>query len=638
MELLKVIDREWFKQRLTGVVLCVMIAFAVLSARLFYLQVVEGSHFRRLSQYNSIRIHDIAPLRGLIYDRNGSLMAENRPSFNLSIIPRDAAPLEKTIEKLSVYIDVPKEDLMALVYKKKSKRLSFRPVLLKPDISRNALAAIEAHRFELPGVVVAIKPIRHYLQHEYAAHLLGYLGEINLKELKSGRYPECKSGDLVGKFGLEKACEPLLRGKMGGKQVEVNARGQVVRVLNTVDSITGVNINLTIDNKLQKKAVELLKGFAGAVAVLDTSNGGILALVSSPSFDPNSFVSGLTHAQWRELDSNPQMPMQNKSVQGLYPPASTYKIVTAIAGLEKGAIDEHTVFHCSGSHKFGNRVYRCWKRTGHGKVNVVAALAQSCDVFFYQVGQKLGVDILAEYARACGLGSATGINLDNEPQGLIPTALWKKRRVGIPWQRGETLSVAIGQGYNLVTPLQMAVLVSAVGNRGTLYRPRIIKNIISADGTVIDGNNNSVDNITHKAIIEEFAKFGQIEIIGKLPGSSRTLELVRKGLWEVVNGRRGTARTVKIKGIEVSGKTGTAQVFSRKKNTPSDRRDKKRQPMHLRDHAWFVAYAPSDAPRIAVSVIVEHGEHGSSTAAPIAREMIKCYLGEEIAASAVNGP
>jgi penicillin-binding protein 2 len=296
-------------------------------------------------------------------------------------------------------------------------------------------------------------------------------------------------------------------------------------------------------------------------------------------------------------------PLENKAVQGEYPPASTYKIVTAIAGLEEGVIDENTTFFCPGYYNFGDRVYRCWKKGGHGNVNLIKALSESCDVYFYQVGLKVGVDKLARYAKGCGFGSPTGINLDREARGLIPTATWKKRRTGISWQMGETLSVAIGQGYNLVTPLQMLTFTSALAKEGLRYRPLIVKKIETAEG--------------------EVAKKTESRIAGKLPASRKTLEIIKKGLWQVVNSRSGTAWSARTEGIDISGKTGTAQVVGRKKN---DFTFEKELPDHLKAHAWFVSYAPSDDPQIAVAVMVEHGEHGSSTAAPIARELIKTYL------------
>ena len=601
-EYLKSADSDWYRLRLTGAILCVTAAFVVLFLRLFYLQVIDGEELRRLSENNCIRLQNIDPPRGLIFDRNGKLLVDNRASFDLSIILKDAKPIEDTINKLSRYTKTSSEEIQSKIAR--SKGISnYKPVLLKQDIGRNVLAAIEVHKYDLPGVCIDVKPRRHYINKQSAAHLIGYLSEINSGELKSGKYPDCEQGDFIGKFGAEKAYEQYLRGKRGGRQVEVNANGQVVRILNAVDTRPGFDTYVTIDQLLQKQAEKLLEGLAGAVVAMEPGTGRLLAMASSPSFDQNDFVSGMSHEQWGALISNPLKPMSNKAVQGEYPPASTFKIVTAIAGLEEGVIDADTTIFCPGFYKFGNRVYQCWKKGGHGSVNVISALAESCDCFFYQVGQKLGIDRLAWYAKAFGLGSPTGINLDHEAPGLVPTAAWKKRQTGIPWQAGETLSVAIGQGYNLVTPLQMAGLISAIGNGGDRYRPLILKKIVTSTGKVV--------------------LKGKTQVIGRLPASPKTLELVRKGLWEVVNGNQGTARGVRVAGIDISGKTGTAQIFSRKTDEVEREED---IAVHLKSHAWFVAYAPSDDPVIAVAVVVEHGEHGSSGAGPIAKELIRTYL------------
>jgi penicillin-binding protein 2 len=599
---LKTADTDWYKQRLIRVMLCVSGAFFILLIRLFYLQVIQGQELRRLSENNCIRLQSTDASRGMIFDRNGILLVDNRPAFDLSIILKDAKPVDRTIEKLAKLIEVPVSELMKKNDHNKGIS-SYKPILLKQDIGRDALAAVEVRKFDLPGIVVNVKPRRYYIKRQSAAHLIGYLSEINSEELKSGNYPECKGGDFIGKFGVEKGFERFLKGKPGGRQVEVNVMGQVVKVLKTVDALPGQNIYLTIDYILQKKAEALLEGAAGAVVAMDPETGHILVMASSPSFDQNAFVDGMSHKQWESLISNSLRPMENKAVQGEYPPASTFKIVTAIAGLEEGVIDENTTMYCPGYYKYGNRIYRCWRRGGHGSVDIIKALSESCDVFFYQVGQKLGIDRLAFYAKACGLGSATGINLDDEAEGLIPTSAWKKRRTGISWQGGETLSVAIGQGYDLSTPLQMLVLTSALANGGTRYKPLILKSVKTADGDIV---------IQSKK-----------QVIGRLPAGKKTLSIVKKGLREVVNSPKGTGWIAHIKGMDISGKTGTAQIVGRKNDPNVSEKD---IPDHFKAHAWFVAYAPSVNPQIAVAVLVEHGEHGSSAAAPIAREIIRTYL------------
>ena len=596
------IEIEWFKRRLTYILVAIIAVFCLLVVRLFYLQILNGNKYRQLSANNCIRLQTIDAPRGLIFDRHGEMLVDNRPSFDLSIIPKDADPVDKTIAKLAAYIRVPETQLVEKLGAKKGLS-AYKPVVLKRDIGRDMLAAIEVNRFDLPGVMVDVNPTRHYINTQSAAHLIGYMGEINSNELKKEEFAGKKQGDQIGKFGVERSFEHILSGQRGGRQVEVDSSGRTVQVLNAVSAKPGRNIYLTIDKGLQQKAESLMTGKAGAVVAMDPNNGQILALVSSPAFDQNAFAAGLTQKYWRSLISNPLHPMTHKAIQGEYPPGSTYKIVTAMAGLEEGVIDANTVFFCPGQYRLGNRVFRCWKRSGHGKVSVEKALAESCDVYFYQVGQRLGVDRLAWYAKACGLGARTGIRLGHEGDGLIPTAEWKKRKTGVRWQGGETLSIAIGQGFNLATPLQMAVLTSAVANGGYLYRPLIVKEALTAEGELVSR-------------VEK-------QLVGKLPVSNRNLDLIQRGLWQVVNGKRGTARIAKLKDIEISGKTGTAQVFSRKTN---ESMKEEHMAYHLKSHAWFVAYAPAGNPQIAISVLVEHGEHGSSGASPIARDVIATYL------------
>ncbi len=599
---LKTADGDWYKQRIIGLMICVLGAFVLLFVRLIYLQVIAGEELRRLSLNNSIRLQSIDAPRGRVYDRNQSVLVDNRPSFDVSIILRDAAPVEQTIAKLSEHIQIPSADLMTTIKNTKGFS-SYKPVLLKQDIGRNALAALEVHKYDLPGVAVKVNLRRNYINNQYAAHLLGYLSEINSDELNSGKYSGYRSGDLIGKFGVEKTFENVLRGERGGRQVKVNAKGQVVRVLKTVAATPGHDVYLTIDQDVQKKAEELLDGIVGAVVAMEPTSGRILALASSPTFNQSLFVGGISRENWTYLISNPFRPMANRAIQGEYPPGSTYKMVTAMAGLQEGVIDTETTYFCPGFHRFGNRVYRCWKKAGHGTVDIIKALEESCDVYFYQVGQLLGVDRLAWYAKAGGLGARTGIDLDHESPGLIPTAAWKRSRFPEPWQEGETLSVAIGQGFNTASPMQMAVLISAVASGGKRYQPILLEAVKTFDGRLLH--------------------LETPKVVGELPVDENTLRLVQTGLWQAVNGEHGTARRIRMKDISISGKTGTSQVVSRKDDDelPEDQR-----PVHLRPHAWFVAYAPSDDPKIAVAVVVEHGEHGSGAAAPISKEIIKTYL------------
>jgi penicillin-binding protein 2 len=429
------------------------------------------------------------------------------------------------------------------------------------------------------------------------------MGEINSRELSSNMYHGYRAGDFVGKVGIERAYESFLRGAKGGRQVKVNAVGQVVSVLRTVALKPGSNLSLTIDKQLQEHAESLIAGKAGVIIAMAVHTGRILVLVSSPSFNQNAFVDGMSHEEWSRLATHPQRPMENKAIQGEYPPASVYKVVTAIAGLEEGIIKPDTTYGCPGFYAYGDRIFRCWKKNGHGEVDLVSALAESCDVFFYQLGQHLGVDRLAQYARSCGLGQPTGINLDGEANGLVPTSEWKKRRTGISWQGGDTLSVAIGQSYNLVTPIQVLVLTAAIANGGQRYQPMVLSSIDSPSGQPI----------------EEFPA----KTAGKLSAGQKTLDVVRQGMWRAVNTPSGTAYSYRLSVSEMSGKTGTAQLVSRKPGAVvSDEALAESQ----KAHAWFAAYAPAKRPEIAIVVFIEHGEHGSTAAAPIAKSVIETYF------------
>ena len=595
------VDTDWYRSRLFGLMCVMMAAFFLLSVKLIHMQIIKGSYYYELSKDNCIRRKRIMPDRGLIYDRNGHLLVENRPSFNLSITEYDADPLDETVERLCKYLEAEPKDIMNKL--EKGYGGGYEPILIREDIDRNTMAAISAHSFELPGVNIEARARRHYIYPGMASHLLGYLGEVSPREIRERQYKDRQKGDYIGRFGVEKAFETHLSGSAGGRIVQVNAGGQIVEVLDEVSADPGHNIYLTIDYELQQMAETLLGDRVGAVVAMAPDSGEIFAMASSPGFNQNHFVDGMSSEEWKALASNPDEPMMNKALQGEYPPASTYKIITAMAALAEGIVNLDEEIYCPGHYKYGNRLYHCWKEIGHGHLNMVQALSQSCDVYFYQMGKRLGVDTLAKYAHACGLGLPTGISLDLEADGLIPTSQWKLQRFGVPWQGGETLSIAIGQGYNLVTPLQMAVLISAIANGGTQYQPAIFKSIETVEG----------ESITK----------GQSRIIGRLPADQTTLQIIRNGLWHAVNARHGTAYWhVRDKSIEISGKTGTAQIISRKLGEARTENHED----HHKPHAWFIGYAPSDNPQIAVSVLVEHGEHGSSGAGPIAGQLMRHYI------------
>jgi penicillin-binding protein 2 len=603
---IKSIDNDYYRQRLSGPLIVILLSFAILSTRLFYLQIIEGDSYYTKSENNCIRLQRIPPERGLIFDQKGILLVDNRPSFDLEIIPKDAKPYKHVLPTLSKFLQEPQKKLRDRL-KKARGSAAYRPVILKRDVSREVLAKIESNLYDLPGVQIRVTPRRHYV-HRTAVHLIGYLGEINRKELRTKDIKTYRQGDYIGKYGIEKDYETYLRGIQGGRQVEVDVNGRVLKVHVKEKPKPGNNLFLTIDANLQKKVEQLLENKSGAVVAMDPNTGMILAFASKPDFDPNIFVDGMTRQQWNQLITDYQKPLHNKVLQGEYPPGSTYKIVTAMAGLEEKVVSLNEKIECHGHYRLGNRTYRCWKKYGHGWMNLVDAIRESCDVYFYQLGLQVGVDRLAKYAVKCGLGKKTGSGMDLERRGLIPTSKWKLLRTGEPWQKGETLSIAIGQGFNLVTPMQMVCLIAAVANGGVLYQPQFIKSIQTVGG---------------KELFVACPKKN-----GRLPANQKTIQLIQKGLWEVVNKQGGTAFWhARDKDIEICGKTGTAQVMSLEKREEEE--NKSTGNSRYEDHAWFIAYAPSVEARIAVAVLIEHGGHGSSAAAPIAKEVIKSYLGKD---------
>jgi penicillin-binding protein 2 len=538
----------------------------------------------------------------MIFDRQGRILVDNRPAFNLAIIPEDVKDLEKTLDHLGKILDFDHSKSMGKLSSARS-GAPFKPIVIKEEMTRDELAAVEIHRYYLPGVVVQVQPKRSYEVPSFAAHLLGYLGEIGQTQLKEINHLDYKPGDLLGKYGVEMKWEEFLKGQRGGRQVEVDSAGRRLRTLQEVSPVPGHNLVLTLDSRLQLIAENALKGQAGAIVAMNPDNGDILAMVSSPSFDQNQFVIGLTSEEWQTIVNDPLHPLTNKTIQGQYPPGSTFKPVVLAAALENGFVNPDTSFDCWGRYRLGNHTYRCWRKGGHGPLDLYEALVRSCDIYFYQLGQKIGVNLMAEYARRFGLGSKTHIQLGNEALGLIPTSEWKQRRFGIPWQKGEDLVVAIGQGFVLVTPIQMALFYSSIANGGKLVKPRVVQRVEDADGNIV------------KTIESEIRKEQIIR--------PSTLSFLQKALAGVVQEPFGTGRAARQAGIKVAGKTGTAQVI-RMGEDEDENIDE--EPYEFRDHAWFLAFAPLEEPEILVAVLVEHGGHGGSAAAPIAREVMKEYF------------
>ncbi len=578
--------------------------FVTLLMRVWYLQIIKGNEFTELSEKNRVRRTLLAPKRGTIRDRNGEILVSVRPSFNVYLTPEDVPDLKKTLGDLSRFIEIDRD----AVLKKVKGVPSFKNVLVKHDISRKEVAQVEENNLYLPGIKVIVEPLRFYVHGESSAHILGYLGEVSKDHLKKPEYADYQQGDLVGKGGLESILEPYLRGGKGAKEVEVDVTGRELKVLKSLPSQTGNHVTLTLDFRLQKALEDYMKAkddgpFAGSAVVLKVDTGEVLAIASKPSYDPNLFSAGISAKDWKRLINAQSHPLQNKAIDGQYPPGSTYKIITAYAGLQEKLITTEDRVYCPGFYKLGRGRYRCWKRGGHGYMNVHDALVQSCDVFFYSVGNRLGIDTLAKYGRLFGLGSPTGIQLLGEKAGLVPTSSWKEKLKKEQWYPGETISASIGQGYNLVTPLQQVIMMATVVNGGKRFRPMLVKSIHDNSGKVVN-------------------KF-QPELLKDPEFNQKNLKIIREALLGVVNEKKGTAWRARMKSIKVSGKTGTAQVVRLK--SASEYPDKK-VPYKFRDHAWFVASAPYEKPEIAVAVIVEHGGHGGAVAAPIAKKAIQKYF------------
>lgn len=597
-------EHDFFKKRVFLSSFFLVFFFAVLVSRLWYLQIQQGELFARMAENNRVRYVEVTAPRGNIFDKKGREIVTNRPSFNV-VWSREDNKLDDTVLKqLARILD---EDVSVLLGRIRKMENTPRhiPIRLADDLNWDKVAYIENNRLELPGIKIEVIPLRVYHYDNLASHLLGYLGEINEKELNNEDESVYRGGDQIGKMGLERIREKDLRGEKGRNFMEVNALGFEQKNLKGVEPLPGNDIHLTLDIDLQKAAEDIMNSEdkAGAVVAVEVNSGRLLALVSSPPLRINEFVGGISINIWQEMLDDPHNPLINKLVQGLYPPASTYKIVTAAAGLAEGIISPEMVLYCSGQHRFGNRSYGCWKKNGHGAVTFEKALAESCDIYFYIIGQRLGVDRLAEYANKLGLGQKTGVEMEHEKSGLIPTSTWKKRRYKESWQEGETLSVAIGQGFDLATPLQVAMMTAAVANGGTLFKPVVIEKVIDPDNKVLEQFNPTITQ--------------------RFSGQSKNLKLIRQALVQAVNGPHGTGKLARINGITVAGKTGTAQVVRLKQYKHLKEED---IPYKYRDHAWFTCFAPAENPEIAVTVLVEHGLHGGSSAAPVAKAVLEAYF------------
>lgn len=572
-----------------------LLAFAVIVARLYFLQVKEADKYKMLSDENRISTRFLVPPRGLIFDRNGEIIAKNEQDFQALMVAEQTPDIAETLNTFKQIVPLTEGEEQKIRKDLKNKR-RFIPIKLKDNLSWNEVSKILLHAPDLPGVEIDEGLSRYYPYADIYAHVLGYVGPVSDKDKKDNPL-YMVPGFKIGKSGLERYFDYKLQGKGGTIKLEVNAYGRVMNEIERNSGEEGQSLTLTLDARLQRAAYEAFGEESGAAVVLNVRTGEILALVSTPSFDPNLFTNGISYKHWNALLKNERTPLVNKAVSGQYSPGSTFKVVVALAALEAGVIDLNTRFNCSGGLDVGNIRFHCWRHSGHGSLNVVEALKHSCDIFFYETAMKLGIDKIHDMAVKLGMGNVLEVGLDNEKAGIIPTKAWKKARFGTSWTQGDAANSGIGQGYVLVTPLQLATMLARVVNGGYAVQPTFIKP-------------------TEK----ELSKIKRLDI------STKNIEIVKRGMFEVVNGAGGTAGRARfnINGAMMGGKTGTTQVrrISMKERNSGILRDEQ-LPWRLRNHALFIGFTPVDNPRYSVAVIVEHGSSGSGVAAPIASKILQ---------------
>ena len=573
--------------------------FVVLLLRAWQLQVSEGEYYLALSENNRLRVVETPAPRGRIFDRHGALLVNNVPSFNLYLVLADVRERERVILRLSKIIGMTPDEISENVETRK-KSDPYYPVKIKDDLNMREVARIEGHGLKLPGVKIEAEFKRDAVYGSLAAHLLGYVGEITQDQLKKEEYAGVKSGTIIGQYGVEQSYDALLLGTPGEKKIEVDALGHEQEVVHEVLPLRGNDIFLSLDLKIQKEAEAVLDNRPGAIVALDPSNGDVLAMVSHPAFNPNLMSGGVSSEAWQALLKDKDRPLTNRTIHGKYPPGSIFKSVVGAGILEEGVAKASDKIRCRGFVRFGKRDFRDWKKWGHGEVDLHRSLVESCDVYYYEFGRELGVDNIAKFSRLFHLGKPTGIDLAYEKGGLIPTKAWKEKNFNEPWYPGETLSIAIGQGFISTTPIQLAAMTAAVAADGVWRRPRLLLKYRNALTQAV--NRTSVSD-------------GK-----KIPIAAETLIEIRNALAGVVSEEKGTGKKARSEAASIAGKTGTAQVVGRETIEFDE------VPEELADHAWFVAFAPLEAPKIAVVVLVENGGHGGATAAPLARRVIEAYF------------
>jgi penicillin-binding protein 2 len=606
-----------FRGRVVTAVGFVALLAVMLAARLIVLQVVQYEHFATRSDENRLKIIPVPPTRGLIYDRSGQLLAQNRPSYRLEITPEEVDDMDATLARLAQLIDLRPLDIERFD-RLRQRKPAFEAVPLRFNLNEDEVASFAVNRHHFPGVEIAARLSRHYPIGEEIVHAIGYVGRIDERELKQVDTAEYAGSSHIGKVGVEGAYEDTLHGQVGHQRVEINAAGRVVGILEETLPRPGKNLYLTIDVGLQRAALDALGEFTGAVVAIDPRNGDVLALVSKPGYDPNLFVNGIEPEQYRALSTNPDRPLFNRALRGQYPPGSTIKPFYGLAALELGVQRADHGTYCPGYFRLPGQThrFRCWKKGGHGYMNLDRAIVQSCDTYFYDLAVKLGINRMHDFMTHFGFGVKSKIDIGGEVSGVMPSPEWKRATKGTPWYQGETVIAGIGQGYMLTTPAQLANAAAIMANRGHGFHPRLVYAL--------------GDPLT-----------GAMEMLPPRPMEPMAVQAeshwdyVFDSMEQVVHSPRGTARRIG-QGIDyrVAGKTGTAQVFSIKQNEEYDERkiDKR-----LRDHALFIAFAPVEAPRIALGIIVENGGHGGSAAAPVARRVFDHFFGAATTTAASEG-
>jgi penicillin-binding protein 2 len=585
--------REAWRRRVVVLAGVAAVAFVGLLGQLWYLQVLEGGKLQEMSERNRIRVRPVAAPRGILFDRNGLALVDNRPAFTLSLIPREIEDRDTVMARLSVLLKIPMRELEEALERVPPD--SFRPVRVRRGLTLEEVTKVEERKLELPGVVVEVEPERVYPTSTFAAHLLGYVREVSDDQMKQGRY---RRGDMIGQSGLERLLDEHLRGRDGGERIEVDALGRPVQVMRREEPDPGAQVITTVDRRIQEAAERAMVGRSGAVIVMDPRNGDVLAMTSSPAFELDRLTGNLDKEEWLKVIRDPLTPLMNRALQSQYAPGSVFKVVVAAAGLQEGSLTPMDRMYCNGEFHLGNWTFKDWKEGGHGHVDTRTALIHSCNIFFYQAGLKVGPAAIARYSEAFGLGAPSGIDLGGEKAGLVPFLDGRRRIDGRKWQAGDTVNMSIGQGQVLVTPMQVARMMSAVANGGVLWRPRLVQRVERVDGSLAYSSSS--------------------KMTGRVDLSPIVWAFLRQALSGVVN-EGGTGGAARIPGVEVAGKTGTAQSVNKSDSAKGQ------------DHAWFASFAPAQDPEVVVVVLVERGGKGGQVAAPIARQIYQAIFLEKVA-------